>query len=134
MQKSLRNCITNFYILEWGEDNKFKKIWAQKDFFALVSIFAKLIFWYLLLGKAFFFTLYIPSYLTQFIFFTHFNYFTHRPKENGEVEILNLNHNWVYKLMNLMWAGVYFHKNHHSKAFMFNPRYADTLVSAPEKI
>lgn len=59
MQKSLRNCITNFYMLEWGEDNKFKKIWAQKDFFALVSIFAKLIFWYLLLGKVFFFTLYI---------------------------------------------------------------------------
>jgi hypothetical protein len=64
----------------------------------------------------------IVSKIVNYAWYIHFNYFTHQPNADGDMEVLNLNHNFYYKLMNATMAGIYYHKNHHRKASLFDPR------------
>lgn len=81
----------------------------------------RLLFWFLLLGPVLFLAFYLPSFVTVALVNAHFNYATHRPREDGTVEILNLNHNFLYHFLNFCGHGFYFHKNHHLKPWLFNP-------------
>lgn len=79
-------------------------------------------FWYLLLGPAGFVFGYIPSLAWNHYMFAHINYYCHPEEETGETAATNLNHNWYYRIANVIWHGIYFHGNHHKKPMLFNPR------------
>ena len=121
MQKMMRNSLRSYYFKRFGETKTHKKVWAAKNFFAFWGIWVRALFWFLLLGPAAFLFLYLPSYLLMIFMHAHFNFMTHRPREDGTVDILNLNHNLLYKFFNFSMFGLYFHKNHHVKPWLFNP-------------
>lgn len=126
MQKNLKMCLSRIYFSTWTENEKFQKIWKKKNFFAALGMLLKLIFWFLILEPKFFLIWFVPSYLLNVLFFAHFNFSTHRPS-NGETVILNLDQGWYFKLINLLLFGIYYHRNHHLRASLFNPKkYTDT--------
>jgi hypothetical protein len=49
-----------------------------------------------------------------------FNYVTHRPLGDGAI-IVNRNEH-AYKLVNAIAFGLYFHRNHHIRPSLFDPR------------
>ena len=94
----------------------------------------RLVFWFLLLGPSVFVLLYVPSYIFNYFFFSHFNYYTHRLDPNsreGQFEVLNLSDGYYYRLTNLIFFGIYHHRTHHSKPYLFNPQ---KLVSSPNRV
>jgi fatty-acid desaturase len=127
MRTSLSRVLTKNYFDVWPNDRKHRRIWKLKNFCGFGGMLMRLAFWYLLLGPSLFVFLYLPSYAFNYFFFTHFNYFTHRPSptKNGTFEVHNLDHGPYYTIMNLTHFGIYFHKNHHVKPFLFNPRSLD---------
>lgn len=125
MVARLNRCLSRNCFATWGNERKYQKIWQLNPYCGLFGLIARILFWYLFLGTAGFLFFFIPSYLFNNILFTHLNYYSHRPhsKENGNFEILNLNHNLYYKFMNSIFYGIYFHKNHHLKPSLSNPCY-----------
>lgn len=93
------------------------------DIFFHLNLILRVTFWYLLLGPKYFLIFYIPSLLTNIFVFAHINYACHRDNENGEVEVVNLNHNLYFKFANIFTMGGYYHKNHHINQNLFNPKY-----------
>ncbi len=88
------------------------------------------LFWLLIFHPVVFSFFFVPSYIANVLIFYHFNYYTHAQTQEDAVEIMNLTHNVYYKLMNTLLFGVYFHKNHHQRPNLFDPR---KLKSVPEK-
>ncbi len=88
-----------------------------------INIILRLVIWYMLLGKTLFFTFYIPGVLSIVAIFAHINYNCHQEKEDGSIEIVNLNHNLYYKIANFFTVGGYFHLNHHQNVNLFDPRF-----------
>jgi len=87
--------------------------------------------WYLLLGFSGFFLFYVPTYITSVLFFNHFNYFTHRPRNDGTFEILNIDRTPYQRLVNHLFFGVFYHKNHHLKPYLFNPKNMNNETDEP---
>jgi stearoyl-CoA desaturase (delta-9 desaturase) len=128
MRRTLRQCVGDEYFRLWKDWPGAERAWTTLKVFATCGMGLRLAFWALLLGPALFLTLFLPSYITNVLFFAHFNYFTHRPTAGGAVEILNLNHNLYYRIVNKVFFGVYFHKNHHEHPGLFNPARAAARV------
>lgn len=124
MQASLVKCTDQFYFEQFGRSEEILAIVKQRGTTAagcrrstpsiLVRVF----------GAECFCFFYIPAYAAVFFFFTHFNYITHRPRNDGSVEILDIDDGLYYKIMNRIAAGTYFHKTHHLKPKVFDPRRA----------
>lgn len=117
------------FFQQWREREDTARIWAAMAYTGMLARYLRAVFLLLLLGSKAFVLAYLISKIVNVLFYVHFNYYTHRPTEEGSIEVLNLNHNWYYKLMNATMAGVYYHKNHHAKASLFDPRRLD----APQK-
>ena len=130
MRLSLRRCLTHAYLQKWGDSVRSRRIWAAKNFFAASGMYVRLLFWFLLLGPVGFTAFYIPSLITNILFFAHFNYYTHRPTDDGKTVILNLNHSIYYHVVNRFFFGIYFHRNHHAHPSYANPRYAPDPANA----
>ena len=116
----------NAYFELWGESEHTRRQWKMVVWTSLVCRYARNAFLLILLGPVAFVLGFIVSKLVNYAWYVHFNYYTHQPNEDGEIEILNLNHNFYYRLMNATMAGIYFHRNHHKKASLFNPRMLDS--------
>ena len=129
MRLSLRRCLTTAYFQKWGDGPRSRRIWAAKNFFAASGMYVRLFFWFLVLGPVAFTLFFIPSLVTNILFFAHFNFYTHRPTNDGKIEILNLNEGIYYRLINRLFLGIYFHKNHHAHPSYANPRYASVSAS-----
>lgn len=86
-----------------------------------LNLMLRILFWFLVFGPKYFLIFYIPSIISNIFVFAHINYVCHRNNENGEVEIVNLNHNLYFKIANIITIGGYFHKNHHINQNLFNP-------------
>ena len=113
--------IERAYFKEYGENSKTRaNITMQKIFFNS-SIFLKLLFWFLLFGAKNFFLFYLVLYVSNIFVFAHINYATHVEDEHGQSQIINLNNNLYYKIVNVISFGGYFHKNHHLRPRVFNP-------------
>jgi stearoyl-CoA desaturase (delta-9 desaturase) len=97
-----------------------KKIKIQIVLFQL-SVVLKVIFLFLLLGPKLFVVFYLPLYIANLFVFAHINFVTHRLNDNGDYEVVNLNHNIYYKVVNFLSCGGYFHKSHHEKPQYLNP-------------
>lgn len=110
------------YLHVFGRRKDIIRLLKIRNFISLLAGTGRLVFWYLLLGPMGFIVFYLPSYLTSGIVYAHFNYFTHRPQKSGSVEILDLNDTLYYKFMNAFFWGSYYHKSHHIKPHLMDPR------------
>ncbi len=113
--------ISNQYFDKFGRNNSTYSIMGVQMCFYYIGLISRLAIWFMLLGPTFFIAFYIPAYLANLIVFAHINFATHIEDENGNVEIVNLNHNLYYKTVNFISSGAYFHKNHHKYPNLFNP-------------
>lgn len=109
-----------------GHHKDFDRIMTKVDIVFHTTLFLRVAMWYLLLQPKLFFLFYVPSLLANIFIFAHINYACHRNLENGDVEVVNLNHNLYYKVANFLTTGGYFHKNHHLNQNLFNPKYLNT--------
>lgn len=101
------------------ENHAFEKRRAVVSF--AVSFILLPVTWFLFLGAPLFVMLFLPAAAIGFFHLVHFNWSTHNPwSPNGDHRPVNLNHGF-YKLGNLIWHGIYFHGNHHTKTSLFNP-------------
>ena len=112
-----------------GSSAKTHSVLALEIFFYYISLVARLVSWVLLLEPTYFMVFFVPAYLTNVLVFAHINFATHKTHADGRVEIINLNHNFYYKLVNRIGSGVYFHKNHHLKPGLYNPSAMETAHS-----
>jgi len=119
--KSTLVVVERVYYKIYGENKGTKRnILIQLVLFNLCLI-ARTFFWFLLLGPKYFLIAYLPVYLANIFVFAHINFAAHREREDGQNEILNINHNLYYKFVNAVSFGGYFHKTHHLKPGLFNP-------------
>jgi len=120
----MKECTTNKYFEIHGESKHIKATWQVVGWLLPLVRYSRIAFILCLLGPTAFVMLYVPFKIANTMIYGDFNYRTHRPTGDGGVEILNLNHNVWYKILNAISFGSYFHKNHHRKPNVFNPRYA----------
>lgn len=119
--KATLGVIERSYYSFYGENDSTRfNILLQKLSFN-VSILCRILFWYLLLGSELFVLFYLPMYVLNIFVFAHINYATHIVNSDGSSEIVNLDHNLYYKIVNKISFGGYYHKNHHRKPQAFDP-------------
>lgn len=121
----------NTFFEQWGERKDVGRIWAAISYAGMLARYSRTVFLLLLLGTKVFVLGYVVSKLVNMVWYVHFNYATHRPKADGSVEILDLDHNWYYKAINAFMPGVYYHKSHHARASLFDPRKLDMPQEQP---
>ncbi|PIP94689.1 MAG: hypothetical protein COW00_09265 [Bdellovibrio sp. CG12_big_fil_rev_8_21_14_0_65_39_13] len=113
--------IERVYFEYYGDNESSRRnIFWQKIFFNF-SIVMRLSFWLLLLGPSLFVFLYLPLYVLNIFVFAHINYAAHIINKEGNSEVVNLNHNIYYRIVNVLSMGGYFHKSHHLKPQCLNP-------------
>lgn len=108
--------------LKHGQHKHYKKIKFGHYFFFHISVVFRLLFIYSILGPKYFVLFYIVSLMSNISILAHINYVCHRDLPNGDVEIVNLDHNLYYKIANFVTCGGYYHKNHHLNQNLFDPR------------
>lgn len=119
------------YLDQWGDNASTRRDWKLTGHTSTLSRFTRSAFLLLLLGPKVFVLCFMVSKVVNAVWYAHFNYYTHRPTADGKMEILNLDHNWYYRLINATMAGVYYHKNHHFKPILFDPRRLDRTLDGP---
>src|SRR5690606_28084034 len=106
----------------WGDNARTPRLWRAMIWSSMAARYLRAMFLLVLLAPTVFVLGMIVSKIVNYAWYINFNYFTHQPNANGDMEVLNLNHNLYYKLVNATMAGIYYHKNHHRKASLFDPR------------
>lgn len=124
MGHMMKKNLTGKYFEIHGDTQHSRATWSMVDALVPLVRFLRVAFVLFLLGPTLFVMLYVPFKTANTLIYGDFNYRTHRPTGDGGYEVLNLNHTIWYKLLNAISFGSYFHKNHHRKANVFNPRYA----------
>lgn len=124
MGQMMKQSLTDKYFETFGDNAHSRATWSLVNFLLPFVRYLRVAFILLLLGPSLFVMLYVPFKIANTLIYGDFNYRTHRPTADGGYEVLNLNHTIWYKLLNAISFGSYFHKNHHRKANVFNPRYA----------
>lgn len=130
MRASIINSYLKFFFRFFGKNEKSMRAvqlfaWASKG-----SNLMKVIFWFLVLGPQLFTTLFLTSIAFKMVQYAWLNYSTHRPGTNG-VEIHNYNHG-LYRWINHISFGLYYHKNHHLAPHYFDPRNYRADLPAPQ--
>jgi fatty acid desaturase len=131
MGPSMARVARQFFFNLWKDHPQVSRIWQSMVWTSMAARYMRAVFLLVLLGPKIFVLCFMVSKMVNMIWYVHFNYYTHRPTGDGRIEILNLDHNFYYKLMNATMAGVYYHKNHHAKASLFDPRDYDKDSSKP---
>lgn len=96
-----------------------------------LSGFCRLFFWICLFKLEGFIFFYLPAYIGNIIVFAHINFATHIERKDGSCEIVNLNGNIYYRVINKLSFNGYYHKSHHRKPQFFNPKKAKIDDSVP---
>ncbi|MBV8882654.1 MAG: fatty acid desaturase [Chroococcidiopsidaceae cyanobacterium CP_BM_RX_35] len=130
MKNTIRGALTRSYFEIWGETAKSQRIWTGLEILLPINRFLRSLLWLLIGGPIVFTFFFIPSYIGNVLIFYHFNYYTHTQAIGATGDIMNLNHNVFYKLMNTLLFGTYFHKNHHLNPNLFDPRKLKTTSKA----
>lgn len=113
--------IANQYFSIHGKSKKTLGIMGIQMPIYYVGLLARVFIWWKLLGPTYFVAFFLPAYVTNLVVFAHINWATHQTLPDGEVVIVNLNHNLYYKTVNFLGAGCYFHLNHHLRPGLYNP-------------
>lgn len=122
LKKNLKKSFLRLYTETWGNDEESLKIWAWVRYLLPLNRILRAFLILLLFGPVGFSFFYIPSYISSQLTYAHVNYYTHARQEDNSVKIINMNHNIIYKVLNKVLIGIYFHKNHHDKPRAFNPQ------------
>lgn len=111
------------YFKHHGQRINSKKEWMKYKRLVPTRCFSRAVFLILLLGPVGFLFFFLPSMLSNYWVFGHLNYYSHLRKEDGTVEILNLNKKLSHKILNIFTLGAYNHANHHKAPnFIFSVR------------
>ena len=129
MKNSIKACMTRNYLDLWDNNQKTRRIWSLGEVFLVLNRYLRVCFLFVLMGPVWFGLLFLPSFLAQFVFYAHLNYYTHRHCETGSHEILNLTDGPYYRVMNFLFFGIYYHKNHHRNCSLFNPAAANRAAT-----
>jgi len=125
MGQLMKANLTARYFEMHGDSVHSRATWSLVGALLPLVRYLRIAFILVLLGPTLFVVLYVPFKIANTLIYGDFNYRTHRPTANGGYEVLNLNHTIWYKVLNAISFGSYFHKNHHRKPNVFNPRHAD---------
>lgn len=128
MRESAINAYVNFFFKTHGQGDESLKALKQFSHAAKLDQSARVLFWLLLLGPQLFTFLFLSSIVFKMFHYAWFNYSTHRPAKEG-AEIKNLDR-LLYRFINTIAFGLYYHKNHHLVPTVFDPR---TLEKDSEK-
>lgn len=90
------------------------------------NLVMRVAFFYLLLGPNLFLSFYVVSIVSDVAILAHINFACHRNNADGSVEVVNLSGNLYYRVANFVTTGGYFHKNHHLRPGLFDPRQLET--------
>ena len=120
MRKSISKVIGNYYFSLWGNNAESARNLKEVGIESQLSMFLQALFWYLVLGPQVFAWFYIFSIVFKMAHYAWFNYATHIYTQDG-INIGNLNHGF-YKAINAIAFGLYYHKNHHLRPGLFDPR------------
>ncbi len=121
VREKIGRILTANYFGMWGDTEENRSIWLQLAKQMELSLYLKIVFWLLLLGPEVFSFFYTTTIVVKTLSYAHFNWRTHQ-LVGGAPTIVNLNHNLIYKFLNLISFGLYFHGNHHDKSNLFNPQ------------
>ncbi len=114
--------VTKRYREHWGMTRRTAalRMCVYISFTAMAAVNA--LFWYLLLGTEGFVFFYLPSYVFNYVFFAHINYYAHpETSQDGRTAPANFMNGWYYKAANWFFFGIYYHENHHRDPTLFNP-------------
>ncbi|WP_394847420.1 fatty acid desaturase [Pendulispora brunnea] len=124
LKGSLARAFRRNYFGLWGVSAATRCAWRAVRLLLPVNRVLKALFVLAILGPIPFTIFYIPSFIANQLTYAHINYYTHARRADGRVEIVNLNHTAVYRFLNAVLLGIYFHKNHHRRPLEFNPQNA----------
>jgi fatty acid desaturase len=112
------------YLETWGdtrENRAFERLRARVSYGTNIVLLAA---WMTLLGRWFFFTMFLPANMLAALFVIHFNWSTHNGMRGEGFKPVNLNSKYFW-LGNKIFAGIYMHANHHQRPHLFNPLHWD---------
>ena len=115
------------YLELWGDTPEVRRRDAFRSIFSFVTGMGLMAWWFFLLGPIGFFVIYLPSLVAGAVHVSHFNWATHDAQNpDGEFQPVNLDKGFFW-LGNRLWFGLYYHKNHHEYAGLFNPMHLDKV-------
>lgn len=117
----LRKCFSRLYKEQWGENEKYKRSWKRVRPLLPLNRALRAMLLLVIFGPEVFTFCFIVSHIATQLAFGVINFYSHKRKEDGSVEIINLDYNIFYKLLNRVFSGAFYHKNHHLKPNLFNP-------------
>lgn len=121
MGHMMKRSITEGYFKAFGVGKHSTATWGLVTCLLPLVRYVRILFILTLFGPAAFVFLYVPFKIANTMIYGDFNYRTHRPHPDGGFEVLNLNHNVWFKMLNAISIGSYYHKNHHRNPKVFNP-------------
>jgi fatty acid desaturase len=128
MRESAINAYVKFFMKTHGNDQSALDSLKKFGLAAKLDQSSRVLLFLLLLGPQLFTFLFLTSIVFKMFHYAWFNYSTHRPSANG-TEIKNLD-GPLYRLVNLIAFGLYFHRNHHLSPLLFDPR---AMKKTPDK-
>ncbi|MGZ3789395.1 MAG: fatty acid desaturase [Bacteriovorax sp.] len=111
-----------YLVFVHGKNKHYQAILNAQTVVFHINLVLRLAFWFLLFGPESFLFFYLPAVVSNILILAHINYTCHRDFEDGSVEVFNMDHNLYYKIANFITFGGYYHKNHHLKLNLFDPR------------
>jgi fatty-acid desaturase len=120
MRHTVRSVFARHYVQLWGDSADSRLLLRRLSLLMRVATFLKVLVWFLLLGPELFSFLFAFAVPFKMCHYAWFNYVTHRPCGVDTI-VVNRNEH-VYKLINAIAFGLYFHGNHHIRPALFDPR------------
>ena len=120
MRESVLTVTVNHYFSLWGKNEESIRNLKELALESKVAVFLQVIFWYQVLGPQIFTFFFVFAVAFKMAHYAWFNYATHVHTKDGTI-IVNLDQG-LYKIVNFFGFGLYYHKNHHLKPGLFDPR------------
>lgn len=130
MFDALIRAICSLYEEHWGAKSlHYRRIWKLTGISAFLVRFLRVLILFALIGPDGFAYFFAPSYFFITLIYWHFNYATHRPGAEG-MEIRDIHRGPYYRITNALFAGIYYHRTHHQRPYLFNPARAQSALAA----
>jgi fatty acid desaturase len=117
----LRRAFARIYRECWGHNETYMASWKKVKWLLPLNRALRAILWLVLLGPVGFTLFFITSHVSTQLSFAVVNYYSHRRRDDGTVEVRNLDHNWAFWILNRGFSGAFYHGNHHLNPKLFNP-------------
>lgn len=122
--KDTLRVIERGYYQNFGNTPLSRKSIKYQIYLFYLSGVARLFFWFTLFKLNGFLYFYLPIYFGNIIIFSHINFATHITHDDGSCEIINLTQGLYYKVVNSLSYNGYYHKSHHLRPQLFDPKKA----------